>query len=951
MSKYLTPIMPKFFKDSTMPRRMVGSMLQKAKKSSPRRSILSTFGADTASPASTELMGYDFTGLQQLSSRDLQTLAENPDLRQDFFARNPRMIGALRRQAGDLKAKNIKGSRATAINWLVDSLNVKPIAPRKNTAIQGKSRVISLNNMDEETTRRFGERLTNQAQRSLNGNRYVPTRLLQRSINDIDSKIDGLRAQQKDASAQTSRAINQDIEALRFERQRVQGVIRERNAPFVQEKLTPIKTLKSQVGRIDREIGDLTDELKLSPGESGRALEQEIVELQGRRAELQQTVESAKNSPWYIRNQGRTVSRLRKEPGASIKSPEAQGFGGRPYMVTRQDRKNVFNQVSDDARTVRNGRTSPAPVDIVPEPPTPTPVSSATSTSNVGATPRRGRGRPRKNNTVSTLGAQPSRRGNQPPLTGNAFIDNLKSTGLLRDTRRVSTISSQSPKLVGLADGRRAPSPSAMLAMAGEIPEDLAYASRMVKKPNAGQIIGVNGKLYEVVDGKAIPEYDARAIPEWGIDYERNPLLRAETVSESKYAPSVSNSRTGKPVFGVGNAENPVMQIVEDKKGNVVMSSFEDAPSVRSGKTPTMSDGVDYDAVLQRARGRRDLRNALRAEGYDIVSSRTPRTTRSSKPSSLFYLGSKQWWTQPLRAFAKPKRTATTSMPAVAETMSSAIPDTTRTGAVPSSGKRKMRFKVFVPPTGEPRVSTFGVMTPSEPAITPEPKPTSTRRFGVMTPSEPTPKPVEPSGKILSPSFDRKSRSVTPASTVADDVFEEIRPTTGAFTNWGDVKREWDEGVRKPLASMKNPKQGKLNALLAAKEGVGRTASAVGNLPYVRGAKRLVPKSRVGKVAAGIATLYALSQAVNAGASLLPRAKKEPEPTSISSSNIFDKRMKKRVTKNAYSNTMMKSAKTITKNATKISKKTPTPHASRNVSAKHAQKLTFDGIKVGNKYF
>ena len=947
MSKYSTPIMPKFFKDSTMPRRMVGSMLKKAKKTTPKRNVLSTFGADTAPTASTELMGYDFTGLQQLSSRDLQTLAENPDLRKDFFERNPRIVGAIRRQAGEFKAKNVKGARVNAINWLADSLNVKPIAPRTNTNIKGKARVISPDNMDEAMRRRFGERITNQAQRSLTGTRYVPTRLLQRSINDIDSKIEGLRAQRKDASAQTERGINQEIESLRFERQRVQGIIRNRNAPFVQEKLTPIKTLQSQMGRVDREIGDLTDELKLSPGESGRALEQEIGELQGRRAELQRTIESAKNSPWYIRNQGRTVSRLRPELGASVKSPATQGIGGRPYMVTRQDRKTFFNQASEDARTGRNSRATPAPVDVTPEPPTPTATSSATATSNVGATPRRGRGRPRKNNTVSTLGARPSRRGNQPPLTGNAFIDNLKSTGLLRDTRRVSTISSQAPKIFALADSRRAPSPSAMLAMTGVIPEDLAYASRMVKKPNAGQIIGVNDKLYEVVDGKAIPEYDARAIPEWGVG-EKNPLLRAETVSESKYAPSTSTSRTGKPVFGVGNAENPVMQIVEDKKGNVTMSSFDDAPFVRSGKKTLTPDGVDYDAVLQRARARRDLRNTLIAEGYDVVSTRTPRTTRSSKPSSLFYSGNKQWWTQPLQAFAKPKRTTTVATPTtmVADT----IADTSRAGAVPSSGTRRMRFKVVVPETGEARVSTFGVMKPSEPVSSPAPTSTSTRGFGVMKPSEPavtsTPK---TSGTIIRPSFDRKSGSATPASTVAEEAFEEIRPTTGAFTNWGDVKREWAEGVRKPLASMKNPKQGKLNALLAAKEGVGRTASAVGNLPYVRGAKRLVPKSRAGKVAAGLASLYLLSQAVNAGASLLPRAKKEPE--SQNSWDVLGKRMKKRVTKNAYSNTMMKSSKKIAKSASKITKNTPTPHASRNVSAKHAQKLTFDGIKVSNKYF
>lgn len=188
------------------------------------------------------------------------------------------------------------------------------------------------------------------------------------------------------------------------------------------------------------------------------------------------------------------------------------------------------------------------------------------------------------------------------------------------------------------------------------------------------------------------------------------------------------------------------------------------------------------------------------------------------------------------------------------------------------------------------------------------------------------------------------------------DDFVEIRPSSGGYTNMKDVKDAWENQVMKPLRSLKDPRQGKLNALSAAKEGVGETLRAIKNTPAIRVASapirgfRRLP--RAGKIAVGGGLILGAVKLADMMFGALPRAESSTSSTSSKPpkeaepiySWDFNKRMSKSMKKSAYSNSMMKSSK-------KISKNTPAPHASKNVNRKQAEHYTSNGVRVSNKYF
>jgi hypothetical protein len=194
--------------------------------------------------------------------------------------------------------------------------------------------------------------------------------------------------------------------------------------------------------------------------------------------------------------------------------------------------------------------------------------------------------------------------------------------------------------------------------------------------------------------------------------------------------------------------------------------------------------------------------------------------------------------------------------------------------------------------------------------------------------------------------FNARNRNATAGA------FEEIRPSSGAFTNMGDVKRTWEEQVVKPIKSMKDPRQGKLNAIVAAKEGVGNTIGVLGKTPVVRAVAAPVRAYRRlgkwGKILVGATIAAGGLKAYDTWAGTLPRAKKKDSGSSSENPYVMasemNKRLSKKISKSAYSNSLIKSNKSIKKSS-------PAPHASKNVNQKQIGHFTSNGVRVSTKYF
>lgn len=902
MSKYASPIMPKFFKDTSMPRRAVGMMMQKADKNNKRRGKIGTARPNSKGYVDPGQFGYDFRGLSRLSDTDLAALATDPQLREDFFARNPNIVGALRRTAGNANSQSrrvregapatgISERRYNAINSLLETMRLKPVsrpkpripAKRSTTSwnfvdpVESRVRVIQPDNFDARE--QLNQRRLQREQRKLTGTAYVPTETYQRQIKDIDRQIGQLKTQAQGASVQTAQDIDKDIDALKFERQRLQGKVRNREQMFVREKLPTISSIQSRVRSLDKQIVELQDELRVSSGNVADDVQRDIRALEGRRAATQQELDEAKKSPWYVKNQGKEVLRVRPETGVSIKSPEQQGFGGRAYVVSRRDRLRLFNEVMNESRSPSRPTApvnSPAVSATAPDmnqerfAPSATPATPPSGAKVVGDT-KRPRGRPRKDSLREKYGSNP-------------IEESLFDAGLLGETRRGQVLAPrmrQGKNMSGIADSSRAPSPKAMMSMIGEIPTDMDYASRMVRNKSAGKIITVDDKMYEVVGDKFIPEYSPTAnrrnlLPE--------DLMRIETVTMPR--------STTKPVFGVGSAEKPVMATIQ-------------TPSVTpkyKGSTPMPKD----DELL------------MRLLGIDGASGRAP--SRRASVSVTVPASPVSYEDAP---FIRAGRSATTPV----------APTT-----------RRARLRVVSDAGSRARVSTAAPVT------------VDTRPPASAPSTVPTSKPS--TARIFAPSFGGKPATVIDVMDDADD-FVPPRPSKGAYTTWSDVKDTFNRGVKAPLSTWNHPKNkglsNKLNTLGAAREGWQKTMEVAGDTIPGRVTRQAVrPAKWVGskiknaprsvKIGLGLLALGGAAKwADNNVFNQLPRAKENP---TTNASDIFNvnKRMSKRMTKSAYANTMMKQS-------TRIKKSTPTPPASRNVNRKSTQRLTFDGIKVSNKYF
>lgn len=923
-----------------MPRRAVGMMMQKADKNNKRRGKVGTARPNARGYVDSGQFGYDFRGLSRLSTDDLALLATDPSLREDFFSKNPNIVGALRRNAGEIasRAKRIKNNnvvderRFNAINSLLDSMRLKPVS-RPTPKIPAKRSTTSWNFVDPVESRvrviqpdNFGareqlnQRRLQREQRKLTGTAYVPTETYQRQIKDVDRQIGQLKTQARGASVQTAQDIDKDIDALKFERQRLQGKVRNREQMFVREKLPTISSIQSRVRSLDKQIVELQDELRVSSGNVADDVQRDIRALEGRRAATQQELDEAKKSPWYVKNQGKEVLRVRPETGVSIKSPEQQGFGGRAYVVSRRDRLGLFNEVMNESRSPSRPTApvnSPAVSATAPDmnqerfAPSATPATPPSGAKVVGDT-KRPRGRPRKDSLKEKYGSNP-------------IEESLFDAGLLGETRRGQVLAPrmrQGKNMSGIADSSRAPSPKAMMSMIGEIPTDMDYASRMVRNKSAGKIITVDDKMYEVVGDKFIPEYSPTSnrrnlLPE--------DLMRIETVTMPR--------STTKPVFGVGSAEKPVMATIQ-------------TPSVTpkyKGSTPMPKDDellmrlLGVDSASGRAPSRRTARVAPMSKDDELLMrllttsgtpARTPTPSRRTSVSVTVPASPVSYEDAP---FIRAGRSATTPV----------APTT-----------RRARLRVVSDAGSRARVSTAAPVTVDtrSPASAPSTAPTS------KPATVPTSKPA--TARIFAPSFGGKPATVIDVMDDADD-FVPPRPSSGAYTTWSDVKDTFNRGVKAPLSTWNHPKNkglsNKLNTLGAAREGWQKTLEVAGDtIPgrvtrqAVRPAKWVGGKIRnaslpvkigLGLLALGGAAKWADNNVFNQ----LPRAKENP---TTNASDIFNvnKRMSKRMTKSAYANTMMKQS-------TRIKKSTPTPPASRNVNRKSTQRLTFDGIKVSNKYF
>lgn len=348
-------------------------------------------------------------------------------------------------------------------------------------------------------------------------------------------------------------------------------------------------------------------------------------------------------------------------------------------------------------------------------------------------------------------------------------------------------------------------------------------------------------------------------------------------------------------------------------------------------------NATDYDAVLQQAQKRKNLQQQLMLESLLF---RTPQEFQEMYGGGKFNPRGKQntrqtetkkpTQTSRIRTTITPE-TPSTPKKVVSEVMEVRAPSPSAPSSASAKTQRTMR-----------RVPKYNQTKQQQ------------RRLNAIKPSGMYELPEESKQSIE----ELKGKKVKDILASAPDDFVEIRPTSGAFTNVADVKRTWKDRVLGPLRSMKNPRQGKANAVLATAEGVKETADTAMRTPIVRAVtwpvRRFNRMSRAGK----IATLGALTlggvKLFDMAAGLLPR-KKDSNDTSSSAKNKeydnvsgafndFGKRSKKRVAKSAYSNTMMKTNKKIKKSMT-------TPHASKKVNQNQIEHYTSNGVKISNKYF
>lgn len=818
--------------------------------------------------------GYDFRGLSRLSDTDLAALATDSKLREDFFAKNPNIVGALRRTAGEASSRSrrvrngapdtgISERRYNAINSLVESMRMKPVsrpAPRipakrgstlswefVDPVNSPRMRVIQPDNFGARE--QLGQWRLQREQRKLTGKAYVPTETYQRQIKDIDQKIGQLQTQAQGSSAQTARDIDKDIDALKFERQRLQGKVRNREQMFVREKLPTISSMQSRVRSLDKQIVDLQDELRVSSGNVADDVQREMRELESRRIATQQELDAAKKNPWYVKNQGKEVLRMRPETGVSIKSPEQQGFGGRAYVASRRDRLGLFNEVMDASRSSRSATVASSPVvsatnvDMTQEKFSPDAGSSTPPRgATVAGTTPRPRGRPRKN-VVST----------SVPAT--------------------------------------------------------AIASSSVP---SSRLIEVDGRTYEMTGNKFTPRSSSAPL-----SIDEDEFMRYQTASAPR--------STTKPVFGVGSAEKPVMAVIP---------TTSIAPKAK-GITTMPKD----DDLLMRLLG-------VEATSGRAPSRRTARVAPMSKDDELL-----------MRLLSESGAPTGTSTPSRRASVSVTVPASPvsyedapfiragRSATTPvAPTTRRARLRIVSAAGSRARVSTAAPVT------------VDTRSSVSAPATAPTSKP--PTARIFAPSFGGKPATVIDVMDDADD-FVPPRPSKGAYTSWSDVKDTFNRGVKAPLSTWNHPKNkglsNKLNTLGAAREGWQKTMEVAGDtipgrvtrqavrpVKWAGGKIKNAPRSvkfGLGLLALGGALKWADNNVFNN----LPRAKENP---TTNASDVFNvnKRMSKRMAKSAYANTMMKQS-------TRIKKSTPTPPASRNVNRKSAQRLTFDGIKVSNKYF
>ena len=375
---------------------------------------------------------------------------------------------------------------------------------------------------------------------------------------------------------------------------------------------------------------------------------------------------------------------------------------------------------------------------------------------------------------------------------------------------------------------------------------------------------------------------------------------------------------------------------------------------------------VDYNAVLRQAQSRKASKQKAMTIRQQLMLERL----LNSSPEAFDQIRREVFGTKgkyrPSSNERYETRTQVTTPPAT--------PSTKPSGAPPATTSRKpvnpevtmleellmenppetkpttrIRTNITVPPASEPPVSTtkpvdvFDDDAPIGPELA-KPASSTTRRGGksrikLFNPSSRVIydqtkqenariKRAKPSKEYVMTSRElRDVKSRQPKINVDD--FVEIRPSSGEFTNLQNVKDTWTNRVIKPLKSMKDPRQGKLNALASAREGFGETLQAIGKLPAVRIASSPIRMygrlGRKGKIAVGAALAAGAIKAYDMYAGTLPRVEKSMK-------------------KSAYSNSMMKSSK-------KIAKNTPAPHASKNVNRKQAERYTSNGVRVSNKYF
>lgn len=323
MSKYSSPIMPKYFKDTSMPRRAIGSLIQKAKKT----------------PSTQSLSRASYTTSSQLTERDISKLATNSRIRTAFFKENPQMIRELEQELSEIDTRPISratswdDSRRNGIESILNSVrNPKTsTSPARDVATKPKSTKVSASTSstpEPKSKVSFSTKPT-----PLYGYRRIapiPEMILPLGATSYNPNFDA-NAKITVSQPKTSRRPTSRKKTPVPLFYGIKPWNPNSGKPYKMQYVPTIAELEEGQKRIDEDIQMLFRNAKQIEEDDGDRFQiDDILDEVRKKERLKETnarrIEYAKASSWYKEYEGKEIRVEKPAYAEIIKSPEQQGY-------------------------------------------------------------------------------------------------------------------------------------------------------------------------------------------------------------------------------------------------------------------------------------------------------------------------------------------------------------------------------------------------------------------------------------------------------------------------------------------------------------------------------------------------------------------------------------------------------------------------------------------------